>query len=66
MVTEHRPKNDDDEVKDPTNDNDDELEEEKKYIWGDTKVIFADEELIDNTNEFVNEALVRNLLIILP
>ena len=57
MVTDHKIKANDD----------DELEEEgKKYLWGDTKVIFADEELIDNTNEFVNEALVRNLLIILP
>ena len=50
MVTEHRTKNDDY----------DELDDD----WGDMK-IFADEELIDGTNEFVNEALLGKVLIIL-
>ena len=52
--------NDDDEVWDDEPD-----DNEKEYLWGDTSVIFADEELIDGTNEFVNKARTGKLLLIL-
>ena len=41
-------------------------DEESQYARRESDLVFAGEELLDGTNEFVNEALLGHILIILP